>query len=269
MNDQTNLIAFKSICNFINDVNSVVGNKYKQLKLYNRLINKTQISHDNAIKKHIGLFYTFCIDNRESLMEQNFSKLTNTKLQYSENVYIDLKTIYNLCDEDCKETVWRHLLTISAILDPAGKAKEILKKSVEEGKSGVDESNFLSDIISKVEKNINPNANPMEAMSSMMSSGVFNELLSGMQGGLSSGKLDMNKLLGAVQSMVSNLGEQVGDDPQAKQALGMINNMSTMLGKPNSNGQPDMSSMMSMMSSMMSGMNNNNKIEEISEKKHN
>jgi len=267
MNDESYLIAFKAVCNFVNDLNIAFGNRYKPLKLYNRLISKTQICHDTAIKKHLTLFTNFCISNRDAFSERDNKKLVNTKIEYSSNVYFDVNTIFGFADEDTRSIIWRHLLTISAILDPAGKAKELLKKIQEENKDQAEETDFLADIISKVEKNVKPDTNnPMEAVTNMMQSGIFTDLLSGMQNGLSSGKLDLNKLLGSVQKMVTKLGNDSGVDPQT---ANMINSMSGMLGNLQSGTPPDLSGMMTMMSGMMSNMAANGvapKIEEIKEK---
>lgn len=265
MNEETSLIAFKAICNFVNDLSSVYGHKHKPLKLYKRLINQTQISHNEAIKKHLSAFHHFCVENREALYAQNRDTLTVFKIEYSNRVYIDMGLILKNSDTETCSVIWRHLLTISALLDPAGKAKEVLRKNAEEGKTGENESDFLANIISKVEKNVNPNANPMEAISSIMQSGIFNDLLSGMQGGLSSGKLDLSKLMGAVQGMVSSLGEQAGNDPESKQALSMVSNMSSMLENTGKGGPPP--DMMKMMNSLMGGLNSAPKIEEVPDSK--
>jgi hypothetical protein len=254
MNEETSLIAFKAICNFVNDLEGEYGKKHKPLRLYKRLINHTQIAHEQAIKKHLSIFHTFCVQNRDALSSQDSEKLTQDRFEYSERVYIDMKLIFKFSDSETKPIIWKHLLTISAIIDPTGKAKDILKKSAEEGKTGQNESDFLSNIISKVEKSVKPNANPMEAVSSIMQSGLLNEMMSD----LGSKKLDLGKLLGAVQGMVGSLSSQVGDDPEAKQAVGMLNNMTSMMGNIGSGGEsqgmPDMSGMMQMMTTMMSGM---------------
>lgn len=261
MNEETQLIAFKSICNFINDLEEVF--KPKSLKLYKRLINKTPISNTTIIQKHITIFQNFCTLNREAIHSQDPNLISSPRMQYSDNVYIDMSAIFKMAESDNLSIIWQHLLTISAILDPTGRAKEILKKNAE--KLGNDETDFLTNIISKVEQNVKPDANPMEAVTSIMQSGVFTEMLTGMQGGLSTGKLDISKLLGAVQSMVGNLSEQAGDDPQSRQAIGMINNLTSMMG--NSQQPPDMANMMSMLVSGMSNLNTGSKIEDITENK--
>ncbi len=271
MNEETLLIGFKAVCNFIADLTSAFGKKHKPLKLYNRLASHTQISHDQAIRKHIVVFHDFCVANRDAILTKDVSKIVQKKIMYSDRVYIDMGFIFASADDETLPAIWQHLLTISAIIDPAGKAKEILKKSSEDGKFS-NETDFLTNVISKVEQSVKPGANPMEAVTSIMQSGIFTDLISGMQGGIQSGKMDITKLLGAVQGMVSNLSSQAGDDPESKQTAAMLTNMSSMMGNiANKEGgqPPDMSGMMQMMSTLMTTMATPTapRVEEIVEKK--
>jgi hypothetical protein len=250
MNEEVSLITFRAICSFVSDLNDVYGNKYKPLKLYNRLISQTKITHDQAIKKHIAIFHDFCQNNRASISSQDPNKISSPKIAYSDRVYIDMSHIFGMSDNETKPIIWRHILTISALVDPAGKAKDILKNIQAPGK---DETDFIGDIIAKVEQNVKPDSNPMEVVSTMMKSGVLNDLMSNMQGGLASGKLDMGKLLGAVQGMVSNIATENKGEPDASQAIGMLNGLMGNLTSPNPSGSPP--DMLNMMSALMGGMN--------------
>ena len=49
------------------EIEEVFGKKQRSLKLYVRLITKTTLSHEKAIKKHIKAFRDFCISNRDAL----------------------------------------------------------------------------------------------------------------------------------------------------------------------------------------------------------
>lgn len=232
MNTDNNIISFNAISGFIAELGQEFRAKYKPLKLYCHLIKKTNLSHNKAIVKHVECFRSFSIQNRDAIREKSVSALTNT-IKYSSRVYIDIKAILETCDKDTQLVIWNHLLCISALVDPAGKAKEILRKNMEEGKTGSDETDFLTNIISKVEANVKPDSDPMAAVSSIMSSGIFTDLIGGMQTGLSSGKLDIGKLLGAVQGMVSSMGNQAGDDPMAANMMGLITNMMGSMGNMN------------------------------------
>lgn len=260
MNDEVSLITFRAICSFVSDLNDVYGNRYKPLKLYNRLISQTKITHDQAIKKHISIFHDFCQNNRSAISSQDANKLETPKIAYSDRVFIDMAHIFTMADKETIPIIWKHILTISAIIDPAGRAKDILKNIQAPGK---DETDFIQNIISKVEQNIKPDSNPMEIMSTMMQSGVLNDLMSNMQGSISSGKMDIGKLLGAVQGMVSNMSSEVQGDPNATQALGMLNNMVANISSADPSGPPP--DILGMMSGLMGGLNlgGGPKIEEI------
>ena len=187
-------------------------------------------------------------------MLKKVTNITQTKILYSQRVFIDIVDIFNIADADTTKVIWQHLLCISALVDPAGKAKEVLKENLASGKTGTGEANFLTDIINKVEKHVDPNANPMEAVSSIMKSGIFTELIGGMNQGLSDGSLDIVKLMGAVQGMVGQLGEKTGGDPQADGAMQMLSGMMSGVGKGGGGGgAPDMASFIQGMQGMMTG----------------
>jgi hypothetical protein len=260
MND-TSLITFKAITNFVNELGGMYNEKHKPLRLYHHLINKTQIGHEQSILKHIDGFRKFCISNRDAILSKDVSKLEDSNITYSTRVYIDMSIVFSFADDEAKPVIWQHILCISALVDPAGKAKEVLRKNMEDGKSGKDETEFLTDIISKVENTVGDEAtNPMDAVGSIMNSGILTDLIGGMQNGLQSGNLDLSKLLGAVQGMVGQMNDQAGDDPQAQQMMGMMNGMMGMMGNMAGGTDdqkmqaPDMGQMMTQMMGMMGQM---------------
>jgi hypothetical protein len=253
MSSDTSLVCFKAISNFTSELVELYSKQQRSLKLYGRLINKTTIVHDKSIKKHIDAFRNFCIINREAIMSKSVDKLTMSKISYSQRVFIDMIEIFKLSDKDTSNVIWDHLLCISALVDPSGKAREVLKKNLASGKAGNGETNFLTGIIDKVEAHVDPDANPMEAISSIMKSGIFTDLIGGMNNGLSDGSLDLGKLMGAVQGMVGQLGERTGGDPQAEGAMNMLTTMMSGLGGGSADGAPDLAGMMSGMMGALGG----------------
>jgi len=259
MSTDTSLITFKTISNFTNDLGEVFSEKHRPLKLYVHLINKTTLAHEKPIEKHIEAFRLFCVANREAISKRTVNKLTKEKIIYSKRVFINMKDIFLLADTETTGVIWMHLLTISALVDPGGKAREILKEEAEKG--GGDEINFLTDIISKVEANVKPNANPMEAVTAIMQSGIFTELVSGMGNGLQDGSLDLGKLMGTVQKMVTKLSADAGDQEGGENAMNMINTMMSSITAgskaPTNDGtpqpMPDLASMLGPMMAMIGG----------------
>ena len=234
MTSDSSLITFKAISNFTECLDEVFGKTQRSLKLYSHLLQKTTLSHVKPIQKHITCFTEFCVKNRDCILEKN-TNLNVDLIKYSDRVYINMKKIFKEADTETKEIIWKHLLTISAIVDPAGKAKKLLEESA---KSGGNEANFLNDIIGKVEKHVKPGetSNPMEAVSSIMSSGIFTELLGGMGNGLQNGSLNLGKLMGTVQNMVGSLSSQMNQSE-------------------NSENMPDLNGMLGMLTPMLNQMN--------------
>ena len=275
-NKNYELIAFKAISDFTKELcenfTSNVKDKNHSLKLYEHLLNKTTLSHDKAIKKHIDAFRLFCIENRDAIKSRNPSLMTNNKVSYSSRVYIDFSSIFKDADKDTSAIIWKHLLTISALVDPAGKAKDILKNNTDSK-----EASFLSDIINKVESNVNPNSNPLEAITSIMSSGVFTDLVAGMNTGIQNGELDLGKLMGTVQTMCSTLSSDIDkkSDNVSENPLNMLSSlMSNMdnLGKKGGGGggdMPDLTALSGLLGPMLTTLNNNSSPMDIEKKMKN
>lgn len=203
-----NVLIFKAISGFIKDLSDLYGKDQHSLNLYRRLIEKTSIIHEQAISKNIEIFRKFCMSNRPSFETSDYTKLVDPVIKYSDKVYIDMSPLFAAADSDTHQAIWRHLLTISAFVDPSSNAKQLLKEMASKSDTGGKEENFLSSIIEKVEQSINPDeaaANPMAAISNIMTSGVFTNLITDMQSQIESGDLDINKMLGTVQSMLGGL----------------------------------------------------------------
>jgi len=254
------LITFNCISKFVGELSDLYGKKQKSLAYYKRLLDKTTINNVEPIKKHIKAFKTFCVDNRGIIHAKDSEKMKESSsniIMYSNLVSIDMGHIFRLISKeetkeeinDITEAVWKHILTISAMVDPAGKAKEILKKNSEssEKKDEGNEFDFISGIIDKVEKNVDPNSNPMEAVTSIMQSGVFTEMIGDMSKNLQEGNLDLGKLMGTVTGLVSNMGDSQGGDGTAVPDLGDM--MSNLMGGLSQGGDgtaaPDLGNMMS------------------------
>jgi hypothetical protein len=198
-----NLLTFKTITDFVKELNELFGSTNHSLKLYQRLLEKTTISHEKIIEKHISVFKNFCVQNRDMILNKDITKLSakDSKVEYSDKVYIDFSSIFKSADKDTKNVIMDYLLTISALVDPTAKAKDILKKD-EKSK----EADFLSSMIEKVEENVNvDSANPLEAVTSIMNSGIFTELLSNMNNGIQDGSLDLGKLVGTVEKLCNTM----------------------------------------------------------------
>jgi hypothetical protein len=290
MLSDSNLITFKGIIGFVNDLNSLFGDTQHSLKLYHHLITKTTFAHDKPILKHIEAFTNYCISNHESIMNKDKSRLNNDNIQYSERVYINLHNIFfpttrkaKAVDAETEEAIWKHLIYLSARTNPNEGALRLLKsvvesKSVGERKEGGininvggegKEKEFLTNIMNKVENCIDPNStNPLQAISSIMSSGLLTELVSDMGEGIENGSINLNSLMGSVQSMMSTMGGSkvgTGDTTQAPNPLGGVdmNAISGLMQQMMSNGgtggtgeMPDLTGLLGTLMGSMNGVGN-------------
>lgn len=258
--DNTSILVFKAIVGFISDLNSEFGQKYKSIALYNRLLDKTGIVNVGPVHKHIDCFRAFFAKNKIGMEEKNIARFEETKISYSKNVYVDVKLVLRE-SPDTTDIIWKHLLTIWGLVDPTSQAKRILNESIKNSNGNDKESKFLSDILEKVEQTVSDKnvdtSNPMATVSSLMSSGVFTDLINGMQTGLSNGSLDISKLMGSVQGMMSKMNggsSSGGGMPDLSAMMSMMGGMGGMGSSGGGGGMPDLSAMMSALPSMMGGL---------------
>ena len=234
MSIEKKLKIFKVITNFITELNEMFGKTQKSLSLYARLITKTnetynknldEVSHfEPIIQKHNDVFKKFCMSNNAAILSKDTNKFTVTNIAYSERVYINISNIFKICDSETREMIWKYLLTITALIDSTSKAKQVL---LEEKNA---ESDFLNNLINKVEENINPDiTNPGEAVTSLLTSGILTDVISSITTGFSNGDLDMSKLMNTMQKMMSTCSSLDEND----KSMDMLKNMMSTLNTTN------------------------------------
>lgn len=232
--DNNTALAFNTICNFIRDLSASFGNKQKSLLLYGHLIEKTGLIHIDPVKKHINIFKKYIEENKEAIENRDKSKFNSTSISYSDKVAIDLKGIFSMCDKEEEKVVWNHLLTISAVLNPLGNAKQILKdmtSSSAKKNPDLNEDNFLKNIMDKIGSEVEnydtENMNPMQMIGSMMSSGALNDIFQSISSGLNEGNLDLGSMMNSMQSLVGNLNTMVNENQASSATTSTASTAST------------------------------------------
>jgi hypothetical protein len=248
--DNTSVLIFKAICEFVTELNNEFGSKHKNIALYNRLLEKTGIVNVGPVNKHIDCFRTFFSKNTKAMEERNAEFLTENKIMYSDRVFIDISVVLKQSSKDNAKIVWQYLLNIWGLIDPTSQARRLLTESLQNSQNGDNkdtsaEEDFLTNIITKVEQSVSKDKvdqdNPMAAITNLMQSGVMTDLVNGMQKGLSDGSLNVGKLMSSVQGMIGKMGGPAGMQGQGGGGGGM----------------PDISQMMSMLGPMMGNMMGN------------
>ena len=240
------LIAFKAISSFITELHTLFGKKHHSLRLYNRLISQTTLTHESGIIKNIETFKAFCIDNREQIKNRTHHNL-NGNISYSNRVYIDLKDILSQPDNDSEtiDAIWNHMLAISAIVDPENKTKEILKKRLKKthksshsggGVASTKGMDLITNLMGSLQSQIgqtdmldNSGGDPMKLISNIMSSGIFNNMLSQVTNSFKDQNLDLNDVMGATQSILSNL--QKDNDGQMPDLQSLVSGVMSNIQK--------------------------------------
>lgn len=226
------LKSFEYVVKFVEDLSEEFGSKQHSLVLYNRLLGKTKVTHSESITRHVKAFYDFVSNNRTAILEKDVTKLKSHVILYSKKVNIKMDEIFKMADSDTTTVVWKHLLVIMNSVDPSAESMVVLQKSLEEKSN---EGEFLSSLVSKIEKNVDPNTtDPMSAIMGLMSSGVFTDLLSGMNSGMQNGSLDIGKLFNTVQGMMTglNMNPQPSGSPQSSGPPSSVTDTSTPLTLP-------------------------------------
>ena len=242
-----NLVVFKSISDFISSLNECFGKEQKTLQLYARLISRTTISHQDAIEKHISIVKKFLNENKEQILNKDI-KFTTFKFSYNERVYVNLDPIFKKADKSETDVIFAHLLKIFSQVDPESNAKSILRETMKNNKQSGDdkaEENFINNLIENVSKNVNEDDDPLKAVSNIMQSGLLTDLIGGMSNGINNGELDLGRLMGTVQTMVTSLSNAEGD-----MNIPPMGGMNSPDG-----GNVDLGNMMNQMVGMMSQMN--------------
>ena len=227
-------VAFRALSSFVLDIGSLFGKRQRSLALYARLIEKTNVTHEDAITKHISAFRSFSRANRDAVKAKDVSQLSKQPITYSDNVYIDVSNLLSAAkqDPDSISKIWEHLQTISAIVDPEGGAREALEKAQTEPTPGT-EGSFLDNVINTIQNNIDPNASdPTQALGQMLSSGALTGIMSDMTTRMEDGSLDMGKMVGAVQGMIGAVGSRDGVPPELAQMTQQLGQMLSSVQPP-------------------------------------
>lgn len=244
-----NIFLFNEIKTFVGALAELFSEEYHSLALYDRLLQKTQPTHTDAVSKHISAFRKFCIENTQSILNSDFK--FNSIIEYSKKVFIDLTSIASGTDDETRNVIRTHLLTMIVLFDPSCEsAKEQLRsqtKHVSETSSEnypifkfdteSSEGKFLNNILGKVTQIVQPTSsgpaisNPSEVFAKIMSSGAIDELVSGMPAQMEEG-MDIGKLFGMVQHTIKDIAkDSPQNDPQLNQLMGMMSMISGAIPK--------------------------------------
>lgn len=204
--------TFSSISCLLNDLKELNKNN-RPLALYNRLVQKLSQEDENIIKKHVDIFknflsqYSDIILNKKTLPED--AEIVFRKKGDKIDIYVDIGKIYKNAPEEERTNIMKHLLTLHELILPGKGALEKLENPLTE--LGIDtstnEGKFVQNIFEQakpVAENID-SSDPSELFTSILSSGLFKNMATDLKSQMDTGSLDVSKLFGTMQSLMTNL----------------------------------------------------------------
>ena len=213
---------FKAIVDFIIDLDTVYGSKYKSISLYKRLVSKMSILNTDPIRKHIAVFAAFCADNKLALESGDMSNLPQPLLKYSDRVFVQLDTVVAKSDVETNKTILKHLLTINALINSSDKTAVALLSNANVSRNSTDD--VLTDLINTVTESIDPRsgADPVSAAMGLISSGKLSNIISTMTTGVTNGTINTEAMLKKVTSMYMQVTKDDRDAPDINSIISTV-----------------------------------------------
>jgi len=222
--------AFHAISLFVNELWNVYGTRKAPtpLALYHRLLEHVSSTDVEGMIAFVKGFSDFVTKYETALINNDLTSIPRgERVTYgvSNTVYLEIQKYIHQADEDTREVIRQHLLTISTILAPNDrKVAELESRLAAANIKGLNfgedspESEFLTGIMSKAKNTMETvdTSNPMAAIMGMVQSGILQDMFTGLQTGVESGKMDMQKLLGTMQTAIGALMPQQTSEAPAK-----------------------------------------------------
>lgn len=217
-------LLLKKFVQFVEDLNNVFGQKTKSIKMYSIVLSKLFELSENTdqkndtqdrINQHLTILQNFLSANNDAIIKQDQTLLKETKLKYSDSIYVDIEMVLNHSEE--KSAIWKHLLLLTSLSEPSSKAKDVLTNLLEEDS---EENKIIKNIASKLESpeimeklgGMNMSSNPFDMISTLTSSGLMDSIMGGVSGDIQ--KVNPKKLIGTMRNMLDAISSQIENDSQ-------------------------------------------------------
>jgi hypothetical protein len=190
-------ISFDALYNFLQDLAEAFPDTSAQR--YFDLLKDIKVSDREAQGKHVSLFTAFCVSNRHEILEKRIEGLRSHKIGFDDNeAPFDMQEIVEHKEfESNRPDILRHLLTISAIVDPESGAKQILS-SMES--SNLFNDSGIADLFGNITRDIEATSgdgefDPASAIENIVKAPSFKKLISSIMQKTQNGEIDLSNLL--------------------------------------------------------------------------
>ena len=214
---RSNMSIFSAISDFIFCLADTYGktNQFHEVELYQVLVENTRIVHKEQINNHISLFREYFQKNIECILEKDLNKLDNSNIQYSEKVYINLKSIVDVSTEDDKKIILEHMMVLGALLCPEEeRVLDIIKKAKTTSSSSG--SNLFETIFKQVNDTIanSDEENPMALLGNLLQSDFMNNIVNSVGANLENNNdLDMSNMMESLTGMIGSVVNNLNNIP--------------------------------------------------------
>lgn len=221
---RSNMSIFSAISDFICCLAEKYADtgKFHELELYQVLVENTRIIHKEQINNHISLFREYFQKNIECILEKDLTKLDNSNIQYSEKVYINLKSIVDVSTEEDKKIIVEHMMVLGALLCPdEERVLDIIRKAKTSSSSSSSSSsgaNLFETIFQQVNDTIanSDEENPMALLGNLLKSDFMNNIVNSVGANLENNNnndLDMSNMIESLTGMIGSVVNNLNNIP--------------------------------------------------------
>ena len=243
-------ISFSVIKRFVQDI-SQAHPEYRELKVYNHLLEKTNPSKTAPVCLHIEAFKSFCVENVDAILENAESKITDKDIRYkpeNSQIHFNLKKVFEMATSENKKIIWRHLLILlkNVIPETKERVQDVMKQQQEESKEVVvsDGGDSLDDELLKLFTEIKNNEGKVDNPLTLVST-----ILPKITEKLTNNK-DPRAFSRSIRNILNMFASNINDNgnEQVRSLLGMLDKI---LSDMDEGKQPDLSQLMPMVMPMM------------------
>jgi len=136
--------SFKAIKGFLADCSEIDGD----VKKYYKFVSKLPSKNHKAIKRHVTAFEEFISSNELAITSRDSEVMSEDLIRYSTSpeddtgVSFSVKQVVKAATASGDvDAVWKHLMVLSAMLDPDSDARNILKAAQEQAVTTTNNNN--------------------------------------------------------------------------------------------------------------------------------
>ena len=202
--------GFKTIYQFVSDLNDMYGAQRQPLKYYHILLDSLSSEGADTVhmQKQCDIFGTWAGEHFAAILatgSEQYKQLPS--IVHSDTVYIDIATVMVDATPIDRRNIFKHLLIILSVLVPEHKTAARATYATLSDTTRKSSENFIMNLVQDVSKSIDTTSRRAEdvnigtVLNDIISSGAMTKIFSSVHEAMASGNLDMQDLLASASSM--------------------------------------------------------------------